>query len=353
MRRRRFLTQSAGLVGGVTLAGCTSLFETESAWRDPPLVDDRPNAVYYPATVEEMERYGMAEVNGYKFALMYSYPHRFWTVSQGNRNKVVVDSGDSLHLMASVWDMATETVLPIDMSLEIRNDDGVVTEQSPWPMLSQSMGFHYGDNVVLPHEGAYTATLRVSPMQTKRTGAFEGEFTESQTVEISFEFDTDEVYNLDIQQLEEQRGQQGAVEPMMDGMPVAAVPPKESLPGRILSEATSGDAVFVLSLLENAARFSDEATSYLAVSPRTPYNRIMLPLMSLSATLTRNGETVFKGPLQSTLDPELNYHYGTPVDKNIESGDMLSITVDAPPQIARHDGYETAFLDMPPMEIQV
>jgi len=126
---------------------------------------------------------------------MYSFPHRFWTVSQGNRKKGVVESDDSLHLVASVWDMATETVLPIDTSRGIRNEDGLVTEQSPWPMLSQSMGFHYGDDVTLSGEGAYTATLRVSPMQTKRTGAFQGEFTEAQTVESPFEFDTDEAYD--------------------------------------------------------------------------------------------------------------------------------------------------------------
>ncbi|WP_323192132.1 iron transporter [Halostella sp. PRR32] len=354
MKRRRFLTRTAALVSGGTLAGCLSSFgfETESAWRDPPLVDDRPDAVYYPAIVEGMGTYGMTEVNGYKFALMYSFPHRFWTVTQGNRNKVVVESDDSLHLMASVWDVETETVLPIDMSLEIRNDDGVVSERAPWPMLSQSMGFHYGDNVALPSEGEYTATLRVSPMQTNRTGAFSGRFSELQTAEIPFEFDTDEAYGLDIDRLEDRRGQRGAVEPAMDEMPVATAPAKADLPGRILGEATSGDAVFVVSVLEDAARFGGESQSYLAVSPRTPYNRITLPLMSVSATLTRNGETVYEGPLGSALDPELGYHYGTAVDET-GPGDTLTITVDAPPQVSRHDGYETAFLDMPPMEIQL
>ena len=149
MRRRRFLHRSAGLAGSVALAGCLGSlgFQTESAWRDPPLAEDRPDAVYYPAIVEGMGMYGMAEVNGYKFVLTYSYPHRFWIVTGQTRNKVVVQPDDSLHLMPTVWDATTETVLPIDMSIEIRNDEGVVTELSPWPMLSQSMEFHYGDNV--------------------------------------------------------------------------------------------------------------------------------------------------------------------------------------------------------------
>jgi len=63
MRRRRFLAPSTGFVGSATLAGRLSSlgFETESAWRDPPLVDDRPDAVYYPAIVEGMGMYETAE----------------------------------------------------------------------------------------------------------------------------------------------------------------------------------------------------------------------------------------------------------------------------------------------------
>ena len=354
MRRRRFLHRSVGLAGSVAVVGCLESlgFQTESAWRDPPLVEDRPDAVYYPAVVEEMGMYGMAEVNGYKFVLTYSYPHRFWIVTGQTQNKVVVQQDDSLHLMPTVWDAATETVLPIDMSIEIRNDGGVITELSPWPMLSQSMGFHYGDNIALPEEGAYTATLRVSAMQAKRTSAFKGKFMEPQVVEIPFEYDTDEVYELDIRRLGQKAGERGAVEPAMDGMPTAVAPTKDEFPGRLLGEATSGDAVFLISLLEDAAHLGDETDSYLAVSPRTPYNRTVLPFMSLSARLTRNGETVFEGPLQSTLDPRLDYHYGTPAD-DIKSGDTLSISVDAPPQTARHDGYETAFFRMPPIELTV
>lgn len=73
--------------------------------------------------------------------------------------------------------------------------------------------------------------------------------------------------------------------------------------------------------------------------------------MSLSATLTRDGTTVFDGRLQPTIDHELKYHYGTAV-KSIKSGDTLTITVDAPPQVARHEGYE-AFIKMPAMQLSI
>ena len=60
MNRRTFLRQGAALSGGLLLSGCLGQlgFETQSAWRDPPLVEDRPDAVYYPAIIEGMGMYG-------------------------------------------------------------------------------------------------------------------------------------------------------------------------------------------------------------------------------------------------------------------------------------------------------
>jgi hypothetical protein len=37
----------------------------------------------------------------------------------------------------------------------------------------------------------------------------------------------------------------------------------------------------------------------------------------------------------------------------LETGDTVRLTVETPPQLARHDGYETAFLDMDPVEFTV
>jgi len=115
----------------------------------------------------------------------------------------------------------------------------------------------------------------------------------------------------------------------------------------------SGDAKFVVTILEDASRFGgDEEQKYLAVSPRTPYSRTMLPMMSLSGTLHRDGTPVFDGILQATIDPELRYHYGATV-ADVQTGDELTITVDSPPQTARHEGYETAFVDMPDVQVRL
>jgi len=75
-------------------------------------------------------------------------PHRFWLVA-GDMEQVDVDVDDSMHLMITAWDVETDTVLPVNVGLELpsttatRSTDGSL----PWPMLSQRMGFHYGDNI--------------------------------------------------------------------------------------------------------------------------------------------------------------------------------------------------------------
>jgi hypothetical protein len=352
MERRTFLASATGLVGAGALAGCldTLGLQTQSAWRSPPLVDNRPNAVYYPAITEGMAMYGMGKTDECAIALMYSYPHRFWVVTGDNKNKVVVGDDDSLHLMASVWDPKTATVLPTSVSLEVTQNGETVDRRSPWPMHSPTMGFHYGDNVSLDGEGKYIARVSANPMQTRRIGALNGTLTETQTVDIPFEFDTSKVYDLPIHRFGEKAGTIGAPELMemkMD-VPQGVVPPKDEFPGRVVGEASPGKgrAEFVVSVFENAPRFDTNGRPYIAVSARTPFNRIILPMMSLSARLARNGKTIFDGPLRSAVGPTVSYHYGTTVD-SLESGDELTISTQTPPQTARHDGYETVFIDIP------
>ena len=353
MRRRDFLRAGAGIGGAVTIAGCTDLFETRSVSEEPPLVENRPDAIYYPTHIEGMEMAGMATTDQYKIAIMYSFPHRFWTVTGQETNKVSIQDDDSVHFMGLVWDKETMTVLPYtNFSVEITQDGEPIEERSLWPMLTQPMAFHFGDNLSFPGDGTYTATVRIGAIKPRRTDSFQGKFGEPATVDIEFEYSRATRDDLMVKQLDEKAGKKGAVDLMEMDMPLAQLPPKEELPGRMLGEATSGDGVFIVTALDDAARFTANSQTYLAVSGRTPYNRVPLPFMSLSATLDRDGETVFDSALQSTLDPELDYHYGAAVE-SIESGDTLTISVDAPPQASRHEGYETAFLEMPPMELTI
>lgn len=367
MERRDFLRTSAvGLVTG--LAGCTSTFggqsgttqqtgtTTEGSVGDANFttVANREEKVYYPTHKDEMMMLGMGTSGRYKVGLMYSLPHTFWTITGQNTNRVQVGGGTTAHFMATIWDEETKTVLPTaNVSAEITKDGETVDSRDLWPMLSQNMGYHFGDNLSLDGDGTYTAKLDVGAMQAERMGELQGAFGEGATVEVEFDHSRSKLGDLGYTNLPDKQGKPGAISPMkMMDMPIAQVPKKEDLPGTGLAAGASGDAKFLVLTTDENPHFVADAKSYLAVSPRTPYNRYPLPLMGLSATLTRGGNTVYEGDLEAVLDPELGYHYGTAVD-NLESGDQLTLSVNAPPQVARHEGYETAFVQMSKMEMEL
>jgi hypothetical protein len=350
--RRRDLLSAVGTATLGGLAGCAGLFGTRSA-RAPPLVENRPNAVYFPTHVEGMKMVDVQSSGSYKCALTYTYPHRFWLMTGSRSEKVEIQANDSVHLMPVVWETETGIVPPdINPQLSITQDGESVTQLAPWPMLSQPMGFHFGDNVQLGGEGTYQVEVSIGSPSTRRTGSLADNQGQA-SFTFAFEFQRsalEEIMYRDIPS--EQEGTEGAVEPMgMEMLPSTHVPAEADLPGVVRGSATSGDAVFAVTTLADATPFGgDEDETYLAVSPRTPYNRYMLPLMALAGTLTRGSETVYDGTLQSTIDPDLDYHYGAVVP-SVESGDELTITVDSPPQAARHEGYETAFVEMDEMSM--
>jgi len=355
MERREFLA-AAGVVGAGSTAGCAGLFGTDEntgeSGGEPPLVENRPDAVYYPTHREGMKMVGMGMAGDLSVGLMYSYPHRFWTMESGGPNQIEIE-GNDVHLMATLWDADTETVLPVDsgVGLTIERDGEIVASKPPWTMLSQNMGFHYGDNYELDGDGTYTVTVNPGNITARRLGAFEGKFENPGTVEMEFEYAEATRDSIPFETFEDRQGSEDALELMsMDEMPVSTVPAREDLPGTVVGEGTSGDADFVATVIEDPAFV--ESSAYFAVSPRTPYNRIPLPTMALSATIERDGEVVYDDALGEALHPDLGYHYGAELD-GVQSGDAVTITVDTPPQMARHEGYETAFLEMPSVEFSI
>ena len=355
MQRRQFLRAGTGVALAGSSAGCLSRlgFETRSVGA-PPVVEDRPDAVYVPSHVEGMEMVGTAEAGPYGVALFYSYPHRFWLVTGENVEKVEIADDDSVHLMASLWDRETSVVVPTgSVTFDIRRDGERVLRRPPWPMLSQNMGFHFGDNLALPAEGTYEVAVEVGPVGTRRTGAFGDRFDDSATAEFSFEYSRSAVEAIDFRRLDDRKGERGAVDPMDMGMvPTGQLPAPGDLPGRAVGEATAGDGRFVVRALGEPPAGIDGTGAYLAVSARTPYNRYPLPFTSMTAGLDSAGGSGSSGPLTATLDPDLGYHYGGTVD-DVASGDTLTLEFGAPPQVARHEGYETAFLRMAPASIGV
>ncbi|CAI49605.1 uncharacterized protein NP_3028A [Natronomonas pharaonis DSM 2160] len=348
-----------------------------------PQVDDPPNAVYKPTHREAMRHLPAVEAGDYRLSPMVTYPHSFWLITGEESEEVIPEQARGVHLMVTLWDAETGRVLPTDAGAEMRvlRDGNIVDQRAPWPMISQTMGFHFGDNVPLPADDTYTVEVDINPIQARRTGDFDGRFEEPATMSFEFEYDDDfrEQVIGGVEYLDQDEwGQRGALAPPMehghddhsdhdshndhndhgshnghsdhndhnghnshDGhqMPFSALPEADEYPGVDLGVHESGDARFVVRHLE-ASRFADDG--YLLVSPRTPYNRVPLADMALST------EGPVETTLEQTLDSELGLHYGAAIDR---PDSPFELVVESPPQVSRHAGYETAFLDMPSMTV--
>ncbi|SEQ25779.1 DUF7350 domain-containing protein [Natrinema salaciae] len=344
-----------------------------------PRIDDPPAAVYLPGHRKAMRVLDPVTAGEYALVPMLSYPHPFWVVTGTDRQAVEPDAGRGVHLMLVCWDPETGVVFPGDAEPRVtisRNGDRIASRPL-WPMLSQEMGVHFGDNVSLPSDGTYTARVDLPPVPTRLTGSLAGRFTEGGTA--SFEFTYDRAFREEvvdgIELLDRERwGDRGALEPMHHGagggpspeIPYSALPPADAYPGTHLVDPAadadggsgdglpeSGDATFVVTLLEAGSRLAPGDDRSLLVSPRTPYNRVPLVNTSMRAVVERDGEPVDESrKLERTLDGEFGLWYGRPV-ADVRTGDTVRITIESPPQAARHQGYETAFFEMEPLELVV
>jgi hypothetical protein len=354
MRRRSYLRVLSTGAAAASLAGCRSLVGGSASGDGdrtlPPVLDERPAGVYRPTHASGVRVAGIADAGEFRFALLYSYPGRFWEVvgQQTYRRSVEVD--DSIHLMTLVWDPDTGLVLPeVGLTAEIRQDGDLVAREAVYAMLSQRLGFHYGDNFALPGDGEYTVDISVGGLQIRRTGAFEGRFGDPASVSIGLPYSSAERDTIPSRRPDD-TGAGGALSPAdIEGVP--AVRPPTDVPGRHLGQRSTDGARLDARVLTGDPAARRGATGnevYLVVRSRTPHSGLLLPAMGLEAAIERDGERRFEGTLSRTMDAELGYHYGASVPPLTER-DQLTVEVLSPPQVARHEGYETAFMEMPPV----
>ncbi|WP_049922998.1 iron transporter [Halopiger djelfimassiliensis] len=358
MRRRETLVAGGSLLA--PLSGCLETLRREDAWRE--LVVDPPERVYVPPKIDETMPYGTATANGLEISISATRPHSFWTVTGRERSRADVRSNHAIHLMAAVRDAATGVVVPTTVATTIRNATGRVDERTLWPMLSQRMGFHYGDNASLEGAGSYEATVRVGPPGPATAGGVGDRLGRATTVSIEFDHDPKAIDGLGRTLIDEDegRGDPDALEPMD---PVAARAARfglegardDAIPGERLGVASSGDVSFPVRAVGGArhARGRDGEQT-LAVAPRTAYNRFPLPFAALSLSLLRDGDVIRAVRGRETIAPELGHHYAAVVAaSDLERAETLRIAVETPPQVARHEGYETAFLEVDPATVPV
>ncbi|MFA9504657.1 hypothetical protein ACERIM_17995 [Natrinema sp. H-ect1] len=411
---RRTLLRRTTLPAALALAGCTAPSGEPDGEADAgggsdgsegvsgtppiPMLEDPPEAVYLPGHRKSMRVLEPVDAGEYALTPMLSYPHPFWIVTANYREFVEPAAGRGVHLMVVVWDRETGRVLPgAEPRVTVSRDGREIDSRALWPMLSQEMGLHVGDNVDLPADGTYIVDVELPPLSIRRTGSLAGRFTDGATA--TFEFTYDQAFREavveGIELLDRDRwGQRGALEPMTErgaagdedggesagddaagvgngepdpGAPYSRVPPADAYPGTRLVESAagsetngtagdgvprSGDAAVVVALLEPESRLADGDDPYLLVSPRTPYNRVPLPNASLRVVLERDARQVLDERLEPVIDGEYGHHYGRSVS-DVRESDTVRIAVESPPQTARHQGYETAFFGMEPVELVV
>ena len=371
--RRRYL-RSVVALGSASLAGCLdagigSVGDGDGGNDGQPefqQVENPPDAVYVPSHREGVEMLGTTTDGPYRFRAMVSYAHPFWIVTGSTIEAVEVTDAVDVHLMIAVEDAESGTTLPVDSGLTttVRDADGrLVDTRSPWRMLSQTMGVHFGDNVPLDGDGTYEVSVAVPPMDTLTTGAFDGRFDAPATTSFSFTYDQalrdrliERIQYVD----DDQRGVPGAIEPMGAA---TGLPPAGALPGTL--QGTSGgdgeggsasdaarlprshDADVAVTVVDG---FAEADGPYLLVSPRTPYNRFPLAGAALTATIRSGDDAPEDVPLQAAIDDRAGFHYGAAIPL-LSPGDDCTIGFDAPPSMARHAGYETAFLSMEPIKL--
>ncbi len=350
MHRRRLLASSGAAIAA-GLAGCTdgiSVLGETTYGREPPLVEDRPDAIYVPTHTEAMRMAGRGQAeNGLAAALMYTFPHRFWRVFSADSGyeprQFDVEAEDAVHLMVGVWDTETETALPVSgVNVAVTGGNDVNERETVYPMLSQQMGFHYGDNYHLDGDGTYTADVTIEGISGAAYGEYEGRFDGASTVSIDFEYSESDRNDLSFEEYPDRQGEPGALEVMsMGGMPLGFV---EELPDDRLGSALADDIQYRAAAID-ADRFGSEP--YLAVTAGTRYNDLAIPLLGLAASV-EGGDSIRLSP---AIDPELGFHYGASV-ADLNANSAVSVSVKTPTQIARHEGYETAFFGTPTVELE-
>lgn len=358
MRRRDYLT-TLSAVAGAAVAGCAGGNDDGDGTAAPTGTDNNddedhteegPDGVHVPDHATAMTMEGTERDGDFRFSAMISSPEVFYFVEGEEVVPSELLDEHNVHMMASVWDPETGTALPeTGLSVEVLDAGGtVVTQEVIYPMLSQRMGFHYGSNLALPESGEFTVRVSVGGMEIGRTRGFEGKFGEPASVDIPMSFSESKRDEF-TDSTPENAGDAGALSPMSMGMrPAGSLPDPGGMPGTVLGRAESDDAVILGGVVSGTSLGGDQP--YLYVSPRTPYSRFPLPSMSVTVTVAGAGD-VDGRRLSRRLDPEVGYHYGVAIPdaaaQALVSGEAdLEVTPSLPPQVTRHAGYQTAFIEM-------
>ncbi len=92
-----------------------------------------------------------------------------FVIFNGTSERMIKPGKASFHLMVMLNDAHTGVALPYaSVWATIKKAGRVVYDERQWPMISEYMGPHYGNDVSLPGAGDYQLSLLVSPPVSAR-----------------------------------------------------------------------------------------------------------------------------------------------------------------------------------------
>lgn len=111
----------------------------------------------------------------------------FFVYNGTREQEVKLPKHTSFHLMVMLNDARTNVTIPYaSVWATIRKSGKVIYDERQWPMLSEYMGPHYGNNVSLPGAGTYQLSLLISPPVSARHIEYKNVWLKPHRVNVTF-----------------------------------------------------------------------------------------------------------------------------------------------------------------------
>jgi len=136
----------------------------------------------------EMRPLASTVQDGMRVEVVAMGPEPF-TVEEGGRTIAHRPApGDNAHLMVTLTDVETGDRIPYSsVQIALSQDGRRMLDTRLWPMLAQSVGMHYGENVALPPRARFDAVVTVGAPEVARHRELADRWT--RPVKLSFPLD--------------------------------------------------------------------------------------------------------------------------------------------------------------------
>jgi uncharacterized protein involved in high-affinity Fe2+ transport len=132
---------------------------------------------------------GTSDWQGMKISAMAMTAVPFVIFDGTNERMVKPPKNVSFHLMVDLSDAHTNYPIPYaGVWATIRKAGKIVFDERQWPMISEYIGPHYGNNVVLPGAGKYQLSLLVSPPVSARHIEYQKVWLTPHRVDYTFDW---------------------------------------------------------------------------------------------------------------------------------------------------------------------